>query len=398
MPIPVVDVHVCPMDQPSDVSALQRLFDTGRLDAKDIVAIVGKTEGTGLGDDVERATVDSSLRTLISRQLGINCAEVSDRLCLILSGGTPGVITPHIAVIARRWIDPDPATSPTGTRLVVGQASSPDILPEEIGRMGQIGKVADAVRLAMHDAGLKDAADVHAVLVKAPALTDEGIVAATARGHGTVTRDLSLGPEGAMCYSNDASALGVALATGEVSPGALHDNVVRRDFALYSDVAFTSSAGEKRHAEVVVLGNRAGAGGNLRIGHSSMRDILDINAVRRALLNASLTDPYCREGRPPSRDEELRPPDQDLGPLNEDLRSRVVYVLTKMIIPSSDRLHGHRITLLDDPVGYHVAKAMGGFMLAATTGRTTAFVSGGERNSHQGPPDGNPLAAIVRAG
>ena len=166
MPIPVVDVHVCPMDRPSDVSALERLFDTGCLDARDIVAIVGKTEGTGLGKDVGRETVDSALRTVIGGQLGIDRAEVGDRLCLILSGGTPGVMAPHIAVIARRWADPDPAAPPAGTRLVVGRASSPDILPEEIGRMGQIRKVADAARLAMRNAGLEDAADVHAVLVK----------------------------------------------------------------------------------------------------------------------------------------------------------------------------------------------------------------------------------------
>ena len=206
-----------------------------------------------------------------------------------------------------------------------------------------------------------------------------------------MTRDLSVGPEGAICYSNDASALGVALATGEVSPDALRDDVVRRDFTLYSDVAITSSAGEKRHAEVVVLGNRTGAGGALRIGHSPMRDILDIDAVQRAVLNAIPTDP-----RP--RDERERSAHEEPGPLNEDLRSRVVYLLAKMIIPGSDRLRGQRITLLDDPAGYHVAKAMGGFMLAAATGQTTSFVSGGERNSHQGPLDGNPLAAIVRVG
>ena len=67
-----------------------------------------------------------------------------------------------------------------------------------------------------------------------------------------------------------------------------------------------------------------------------------------------------------------------------------------MIMPATSELDGRRITLLDDHVGYHVAKAMGGFLLASTTGRTEVFVSGGEQNSHQGPPDGNPLAVIVR--
>jgi cyanuric acid amidohydrolase len=36
-------------------------------------------------------------------------------------------------------------------------------------------------------------------------------------------------------------------------------------------------------------------------------------------------------------------------------------------------------------------------LVASVTGRTTNYVSGGERNSHQGPPGGNIVAAIVRA-
>jgi cyanuric acid amidohydrolase len=373
--VPVVDIHVCPMDTPSDMAALRRLLDSTTLDPRHVVAVVGKTEGTGLGKDIGRETADRALRELLADRLGIEPAAVSDRICLILSGGTPGVLTPHLAVITRRTADVD--STPDGARLVVGCASSADIAPEEVGRMPQIRKVATAVNAAMHDAGLADAADVHAVLVKAPSLTEASIADAQRRGTDTVTHDLSVGAEGAICYSNDASALGVALALGEVPPDALGDDVVRRDWTLYSDVAMTSSGGEKTHAEVVVLGNRHGAGGELRIGHSPMRDILDVGAVQRALNDAGLPG---------------------TGPISDDRRNRIAYLMTKMVIPGSSRLGGRRITLLDDPVGYHVAKAMGGYLLAAQTGCTTVFVSGGERNSHQGPPDGNPLAAIVRVG
>ena len=108
-----------------------------------------------------------------------------------------------------------------------------------------------------------------------------------------------------------------------------------------------------------------------------MTDILDLEAVARAVRKAGLpTGAY----------------------LGQEVRERVVYVLAKMIIPAAERLGDGRITLHDDPVGYHVAKAMGGYLVAATTGRTASFVSGGERNSHQGPPEGNPLAVIVRVG
>lgn len=371
--VPVVDVHVCPMETPSDLSALRRLLDAGTLDPADIVAVIGKTEGTGLGKDVGRETADAALRALLAERLGVAPAAVSDRICMILSGGTPGVLTPHVAVVTRR--DADGGEAPGGPRLAVGRGSSSDIAPEEVGRMPQIRKVAAAVGAAMRDAGVTDAADVHAVLVKAPSLSEASIADAAARGHDTVTRDLSIGAEGAICYSNDASALGVALALGEVPPEKLDDGVVRRDWSLYSDVAMTSSGGEKTHAEVVVLGNRHGAGGDLRIGHSSMRDLIDADAVRRALNDAGLPGP-C--------------------PLDGGRGDRVAYLMAKMIIPGGGRLGGRRITLRDDPAGYHVAKAMGGYLLATQTGCTTAFVSGGEHNSHQGPPDGNPLAAIVR--
>ncbi|WP_174844421.1 ring-opening amidohydrolase [Cryobacterium sp. Sr8] len=69
----------------------------------------------------------------------------------------------------------------------------------------------------------------------------------------------------------------------------------------------------------------------------------------------------------------------------------------EVLLPEKAELDGRRITMLDDPVGYHVVKAVGGFLLASTTGHTEVFVSGGERNSHQGPPGGNPLELIVRA-
>jgi len=362
------------MDTPSDVSALDRLLTTGRIDAHSIVAVVGKTEGTGLGKDTARETVDRSVRARLAPELACTPDEVGDRLCMILSGGSPGVITPHIAIFSQRLVDAD-APLPGGGRLCFGRAVSDDILPEEIGRMAHVRKVSRAVRAALDGAGVEAAEDAHAVLVKGPALTQVAIDDARRRGAEPVTLDLSVGPHGAMCYSNDASALGVAVATGEVPLDSLHDGVIRQDFTFYSDVAITSSASEKTHADVVVVANRRDGLGDLRVGHSSMTDVLDIGAVGRAVRSAGL-------------------PVQTV--VDPDLRGRIVYVMAKMIIPGSDRIAGQRITLHDDAVGYHVAKAMGGYLVASTTGHTAAFVSGGERNSHQGPPDGNPLAAIVR--
>lgn len=365
----VVEIDVLEMRRPDDVSGLHELLERRPVD--EIVAIVGKTEGSGLVKDPARETADQAIKELLADRLAISVESVSERVCMVLSGGSPGIITPHIAVITRSLAEEDDAGRPdSGGRLVVGLAHSQAIEPHEVGRTGQINKVRDAVRLALSDAQLDDPSMVHAVLVKAPALTEHGIAEAVRAGNDTVTKDLGIGPEGAMCFSNDASALGVAVALGEVRADQVNDAVVRTDFSLYSDVAMTSSGGEKTHAEVLVLGNSPAGHGRLRIGHSSMQDLLDVAAVGRAMLVA---DP---SGSATSDD--------------------VVYMMGKMIIPGSRTLRGRRITLHDDPVGYHVAKAMGGYLMAAATGNTCSFMSGGEQNSHQGPPDGNPMAAIVR--
>jgi len=83
-------------------------------------------------------------------------------------------------------------------------------------------------------------------------------------------------------------------------------------------------------------------------------------------------------------------------PSEADL-SRLVHVFAKSVIPGSDQIRGQRITLLDDADAYQIGKALGGMLVASVTGRTTNYVSGGERNSHQGPPGGNIVAAVVRA-
>jgi cyanuric acid amidohydrolase len=191
-----------------------------------------------------------------------------------------------------------------------------------------------------------------------------------------VTHDLTFGPEGAGTYGNDGAALGVALALGEVPESSLSDEVVRRDWSLFSSVAMTSSGGEKRHGEVVVFANTGSSRSALRIGHAVTKDYIDAEGVRDGLRSAGL--------------------EFDALPSEEDL-SRLVHVFAKSVTPGSDVIRGQKVTLLDDHNAYQIGKALGGMLVASVTGRTTNYVSGGERNSHQGPPGGNIVAAVIRA-
>jgi cyanuric acid amidohydrolase len=374
-----VEMFVCPMATPADTSGLQAFVDSGKIKRDTLVALVGKTEGTGFHDDWGRIWADVALREWTGNFLGIPASEVAKEVIFVLSGGCPGVITPHIAAVTREWVEaPDKESAAAGEkRLVVGRAGSDPMPPEEVGRMGQIRKVAAATHKAMADAGLTDPKDVHLVMVKVPGLTTASIRDAESRGKTVVSHDLTFGPEGAGVYANDAAALGVAMALGEVPESSLSDAVVRRNWDLYSEVAMTSSGGEKRHGEVVVFGNSTTSRSHLVIGHAITRDFIDAEGVRNALRSAGL------------RFKDGLPDESDL--------SRLVHVFAKSVIPGSDQIRGRRITLLDDADAYQIGKALGGMLVASVTGRTTNYVSGGERNSHQGPPGGNIIAAVVRA-
>src|SRR6266700_2117431 len=349
-----VELFVCPTAAPADTAGLQQLADSGKIKPDTLVALVGKTEGTGAHDDWGRVWADVALRDWTGKFVGVPPDEVAKHVIFVLSGGCPGVITPHIAAVTREWIE----VSDLGNdkRMVVGRAGSDPMLPE--------------------DAGLTDPKDVHLVMVKVPGLTTASIKDAESRGKTVVSHDLTFGPEGAGAYANDAAALGVAMTLGEVPESSLSDDVVRRDWNLYSEVAMTSSGGEKRHGEVVVFGNSTSSASALQIGHAVTRDFIDAAGVRQALRLAGL------------RFKDGLPDEADLA--------RLVHVFAKSVIPGSDQVRGQRITLLDDADAYQIGKALGGMLVASVTGRTTNYVSGGERNSHQGPPDGNIVAAVVR--
>src|SRR5207302_9098074 len=130
-----VDMFVCPMASPSDTSGLQKLADSGKIKPDTLVALVGKTEGTGQHDDWGRVWADVALREWTGNFLGIPAGDVAQRVIFVLSGGCPGVITPHIAAVTREIVEVSDAGKEK--RMVVGRAPSEPMPPEEVGRMGQ---------------------------------------------------------------------------------------------------------------------------------------------------------------------------------------------------------------------------------------------------------------------
>ena len=357
------------LESVGDATGLVRLIDEGVFRADEVIAIIGKTEGNGGVNDFTRIIADRAFRDVLLARGSRSLAEVR-QVPMVWSGGTDGVLCPHATLFARTADPPD--SQGDEPRLAVGIAMSDEIAPEDIGRPAMVEKVAEGVRRAMRDAGIDDPADVHYVQTKTPLLTMETINEARARGKTVATEQ----PLESMNLSNGTAALGVAVALGEIAMPAA--GAIGRDLSLYSSVASCSSGVELDRAQTVVIGNRRGAGGRYRIGHSVMRDALDIDAVYRAIRAAGLTLPD--------------------RPRAADLAGRLVNVFVKCEADPSARLRGRRQVALDDSDVHHHRhlKAAVGGVVAAAVSDPAVFVS--VAALHQGPSGGGPVAAIVDLG
>jgi cyanuric acid amidohydrolase len=358
-----VDLYRVPMRGPGDMSGLSKLLADKAFAAREIVAILGKTEGNGGVNDFTREYASSCFCRLLAPLLECSLAEVEHRIALVMSGGTEGVLSPHASVFVRRSVDGE---ANAHKRLAIGVAHTRDFLPEEIGRGTQIEETARAVREALKDAGIDDPNDVHFVQIKCPLLTAERVEAARARGQATITTDAYA----SMAYSRGASALGIAAALGEI-PVAVPENAVLEDWGLYSAVASTSAGIELAHNAVVVMGNSLTATGDLVIGHAVMQDAIDLRAVLAAFASVGV--------------------DAIAGDT-----SRVVNVFAKAESSPGGTVRGHRHTMLDDTdisATRHARAAVGG-LIAGVAGNGAIYVSGGAE--HQGPAGGGPIAVIAR--
>ena len=358
-----VGVHKVPMNSPNDVSGLERLIKAGAVDPKEIVASIGKTEGNGGANDFTRGFATLAFSLAIGRHLGIPADDVAKRIAFVWSGGTEGVLSPHATFFTR-----SAGETAGGKRLAIGIAVTRDFAPEEVGTMAEVKAVAEAVKQAQEQAGIDGPADVHYVQVKGPLLTPAAVADANARGARLVTQD----PNGSKPFARGATALGVALALGEVAASDLDDEIIARRMDLYSSVANTSAGGELKNCEILLFGNSAKAGGELAIGHGVLRDVADSDGVRSAVLNAG------------GGTSDTIDPD------------RIVAVFAKAEAPPGGLLRGRRTTMLSDAdINYERhARAALGAVITSVTGDPAIFVSGG--TEHQCKPGEAPIAVIVR--
>jgi ring-opening amidohydrolase-like protein len=212
---------------------------------------------------------------------------------------------------------------------------------------------------------------VHYVQTKTPLLTIDTIRDAHQRG-----KDVACEVHDSMGVSNGTTGLGIAVALGEITMPKAEQ--ICKDLDLYSSVASCSSGVELDAAQIVLLGNRAGAGGRYRIGHSVMRDALDMDGIYAAIRDAGLDLPE--------------------RPRAEDLQGRLVNCFLKCEADHRGTLRGRRQIMLDDSDVHHHRHSKGavGAVAAAAIGDPAVFVS--VDAMHQGPHGGGPVIAVVDVG
>jgi cyanuric acid amidohydrolase len=361
------DVMRIPTHGPGDVSGLMALIDSGALEPSSILAVLGKTEGNGGVNDFTREYAVAALCNALSPHLKLAPREVEARIAFVMSGGTEGVLSPHITVFTRGPSPEGADEGPSEKRLSVGIAHTRDFLPEEIGRDAQIDETAKAVRAAMRDARIDAAADVHFVQVKCPLLTSERVQEAGARGRTVVTAS----GYASMGYSRGASAIGVAKALGEIG-AEVGEGQVLKDWTLYSSVASCSAGIELMHNVVILFGASRFSSSPFRISHAVVQDAIDLSAVMQALESVGLSalDPRSQSG--------------------------LVNIFAKAEASPDGIIRGLRHTMLEDSdinATRHARAAVGG-LIGGVAGAGAVYVSGGAE--HQGPAGGGPVAVIAR--
>jgi cyanuric acid amidohydrolase len=360
--LPIAKVHRISAASPDDVSGIETAIATGRLNPAGVIAVLGKTEGNGLVNDFARGYASLALALMFQRHLP---KAQSDKICLVMSGGTEGGMAPHWTVFERA--EGNERIRPA---MALGRAHTPPLPAEQLGRHGQIEAVAAGVREAMADAGISDPAAVHFVQVKCPLLTVARIADAESRGKSVSTKDTLK----SMGLSRAASALGVAAALGEIEISRVGDVDIGSRWELFSGRASCSAGVELQGHEIVVFGMSPQWSGPLAIDHAVMTDAIDIEPVRAALGRLGLAAP---------------------GQLTGERRGRLKAILAKAEASHNGLLRGYRHTMLDDSdiSSTRHARAFVCGALAGLAGHAEIYVSGGAE--HQGPDGGGPVAVIV---
>ena len=355
-------IHRFFITDPADVSGLAEAISADVINPAEIVTIIGKTEGNGGVNDFTRLLAIMALSQLLAGYLGCHPETVEDRIVLSFSGGSEGVTAPHMLVFTVSGRAAEQALSVK--RLAIAAGHTRPFHVQEVGRMAMVHETARVVTSLMQALQVEPD-DVHLVQIKGaiPAVDGAGMEDA-------ITEGLHCD----MAWSRGASALGVALALGEVAESQLADAAINRDWSLYSSRASVSAKPLLQRSEVVLLANSCWWEGDLMIAHGVMQDIIDLPAIHGVLNHFG-----------------LQPVNGQLSPADT---ARILAVFAKSDAHSGGVIRNRRHTMRTDAdiSDMRYSRCVVSALLAAVTGETGVYVS--TRAEHQGPQGGGPVAMI----
>jgi cyanuric acid amidohydrolase len=362
------EIYTVAMARPDDVSGIEGLFDNGTIDPSHIVAIIAQTEGDGHA----RSYSALSLRHLLAKRLGVGEREIRETLPLLMIGGTAGLMSPHFTLFVKK-----PATTPGDAaihRLAIGVASTRPLRAEEFGTPVQVELVRQAVCAAINDAGA-DPSDVVCVELKCRQLTGDLIADAASRGARLIDPD----PWRNSQLARGASALGAAIALGEIDPQVVDQAAIGGRPDLYTTRGSASSGTDYDGVRVVVLANVAGAPGVYLAGGGVMSHQLDLPGAQAAFVAAGLR----------LRDGVVIPEDRP------QFQTAFVNAGADSLPHILGRRHTMRTDLMSNFAG-HVSKALAHAAVAGIA--QNPMVLGNAGAEHQGPPGSNLVCVIARHG
>lgn len=269
----------------------------------------------------------------------------------VFSGGTEGVLSPHVTFIVE-----DPKSS--GLVASIGRTRS--LAPHEIGTTAHAQQVAKTVTEMMEKANiLKE--NVNLVLIKCPLLTSAKIEAIKASGRIPVTADTYE----SMAKSRYASAIGIAIALDELKRESLTAENDLENVNHWSAKASCSSGAELEDNHILLLASTPSPG-TLGAISSYVADAIDAKAIMEALDHVKTTG------------------------------GEVVQVFVKAEADPLGKIRGKRHTMNTDSdinSTRHARAAVGG-LVAGLLGDTEVYCSGGAEG--QGPPGGGSLCVVYQ--
>ncbi|MDL9978388.1 ring-opening amidohydrolase [Microbacterium sp. ASV49] len=368
-PTTAIDAHRVATGDPADVSGLAALIDDGLLRPDDVVAVTGKIEGWEPGDTGRVDAHNAVRRLLLDR--GTRSADRIEQIPMAFSAGVGTILTPHLVVYTRIPSEPAADGAP---RLALGTSRSEVIRPEWVGTARAVQVNADAVRAGAADAGIRPE-EVEFVVGKSYYPTPAEMDAARAVDPLVLDAD----DETMFRIGSGSAALGVGVATeGLAMPS---DDQIGSDLDVWSGRLSVScnpwegTGGPGPQSQLMVFGNRPGAGGRLRVGHAAFADVLDVGAVPRALRRAGV--------------------EVGDGPLTAEQSARIVGVYIKFENPVGGELRGRR-QVTQDPSYSRTMRSVIAGAFASMLQDTMIWASAGA--VQQGPAGGGTLAIVTDVG